>query len=70
MDDKISDIAYHYSRSHLQTFLKFIEKYTSLNQVNNPRQALKQYDTILVEIGKLHNFINELRDQLEQIYIS
>lgn len=70
MDDKISDIAYHYSRSHLQTFLKFTEKYTSLNQVNNPRQALKQYDTLLSEVGKLHNFMNELRDQLVKIYFS
>lgn len=70
MDDKISDIAYHYTRSHLQDFLKFTERYTSLNQVNNPRQALKQYDTLQSEAGKLHNFMNELRDQLAKIYFS
>lgn len=70
MDDKISDIAYHYSRYHLQTFLKFTERYTSLSQVNNPREALKQYDTFMDEIGKLHNFMNALRDQLAKIYFS
>lgn len=68
MDDKISDIAYHYSRSHLQAFLKFTERYTSLSQVNNPREALKQYDTLMSEISKLHHFVNELRDQLAKIY--
>jgi hypothetical protein len=70
MDDKISDIAYQYSKNHLQTFLKFTEKYTSLSQVNNPREALKQYETILGEVNKLHNFMNELRDQLAKIYFS
>lgn len=70
MDDKISDIAYHYYRSHLQTFLKFTERYTSLSQVNNPREALRQYDTLMDEIGKLHNFMNALRDQLAKIYYS
>jgi hypothetical protein len=70
MDDKISDIVYHYSRSHLQTFLKFTERYTSLSQVNNPREALKQYDTLMDEISKLHNFMNALRDQLAKIYFS
>lgn len=68
MDDKISDIAYHYSKSHLQTFLTFAKKYTSLNQVNNPREALKQYDTLISEMNKLHLFMNTLRDQLAKIY--
>jgi hypothetical protein len=70
MDDKISDITYHYSRSYLQTFLKFTEKYTSLSQVNDPRQALKQYDALQSEVSKLHNFMNELRNQLAKIYFS
>lgn len=70
MDDKISDIAYHYSRNHLQTFLKFTERYTALSQVTNPREALKQYDTLMSEINKLHNFMNALRDQLAKFYFS
>jgi len=70
MDDKISDITYNYSKNHVQTFLKFIEKYTSLNQVNDPRQALRQYDILQGELNKLHNFMNELRDQLAKIYFS
>lgn len=70
MDDKISDIAYQYSRNRLQNFLKFTERYISLNQVNHPREALKQYDTLLSEVGKLHNFMNEFRDQLAKIYFS
>ena len=70
MDDKISDITYNYSKTHLQTFLKFAETYTCLNQVNDPRQALKQYDTLQGEVSKLHNFMNELRDQLAKVYFS
>lgn len=70
MDDKISDIAYHYSRNHLLTFLKFTERYTALSQVTNPREALKQYDTLMSEINKLHNFMNALRDQLAKFYFS
>lgn len=70
MDDKISDITYHYSKSYLQLFLKFTEKYTSLGHVNDPRQALKQYDTLQSELNTLYNFMNELRNQLEKIYFS
>jgi hypothetical protein len=70
MDDKISDITYHYSKSHLQIFLEFTEKYTSLSQVNDPRQALKQYDILQGELNKLYNFMNELRNQLAKIYFS
>lgn len=70
MDDRISDITYNYTRIHLQTFLKFTEKYISLNQVNEPRQALKQYETLKSEISKLHIFMNEFRDQLAKIYFS
>lgn len=70
MDDKISDITYNYSKDYLQNFLNFTEKYSSLNQVNNPRQALKQYDTLQNEVNKLHNFMNEFRDQLAKLYFS
>ncbi len=70
MDDKISDITYDYSKNHLQTLLNFAEKYTSLIQVNDPRLALKQYDTLQNEVSKLHNFMNELRDRLAKIYFS
>ncbi|MES2198794.1 MAG: hypothetical protein V4489_01305 [Chlamydiota bacterium] len=70
MDNKISEITYDYSKNHLQSFLNFNEKYTSLNQVNDPRQALKQYDILQNELSKLHNFMNELRDRLAKIYFS
>lgn len=70
MNDKISEITYNYSRNYLLTFLNFTEKYTFLNQVNDPRQALKQYDILQSELNKLRNFINELRDELGKIYFS
>ena len=66
----LEHIAYHYSKSHLPIFLKFTERYISLSQVNNPREALKQYDTLGDEISKLHNFMNALRDQLVKTYFS
>lgn len=70
MDDKIADITYNYSKNHLQLFLEFTEKYTSLSHVNIPRQALKQYDALQSEVSKLYNFMNELRDRLAKIYFS
>lgn len=70
MDDKISDVVFSYSKNHLQTFLDFADKYTSLNQVSNSRQALKQYDALQGELSKLRAFMNELRALLAKVHFS
>ena len=70
MDDKISDITYSYSKNHLEPFLEFTKKYTSVSQVNAPRQALKQYGILQGEVSQLRNFLNELRDRLAKICFS
>ena len=70
MDDKILDISYRYANNFLQTFLRSIETYVSLNQVNSPREALKQYEILQVEVSRLHNFMSELRNQLAKVYFS
>jgi hypothetical protein len=69
MDDRISDIVYMYSKSHLQPFLEFSERFTSLKQVINPREALKQYETLQDALNKLHEFIYEFRERLKKIHM-
>ena len=70
MDDRISDIVYLYSKNHLRAFWEFTEKFTSLKQLSNPRQALKQYEILQDELNKIHEFIYEFKDQLKKIHVS
>ena len=66
----VSDIMYGFSKSHFQPFLEFTEKYTSVTEISNPREALKQYDILESELIKLHNFMNELRKRLAKTYFT
>ncbi len=70
MDENISDIVYHFSRNHLQVFCEFVDKFTSLKQVSNPRQALKQNEILQEELNKIHEFIYKFKDRLKEIHVS
>ncbi|CDZ81679.1 hypothetical protein BN1013_02215 [Candidatus Rubidus massiliensis] len=68
MDNKILEIQYEYINNNLQNFFIFVENYISLKQVENPNQALKQYNILQGELNKLNNFISILRSRLSKIY--
>jgi hypothetical protein len=69
MDVKLSDLPYQFSKNHLRTVLE-VFKVPSSNIITNPHLALKQYEILLVELNKLHQFINEFKSQLKKVYFS
>lgn len=70
MDDRISDIAYNYSKDHFPYFLQFVEKNASPKQLSNPYQALKQYEILQIELNKIHKFIYEFKERLKIMHVS
>lgn len=70
MDDTISEITYTYTKHYWKPFLEFTESYNLVSQVDNPRHALKQYESLQKELLKLQNFMNALRNRISKIYYS
>jgi hypothetical protein len=65
--NNIADSAYRYFKNYWKDFLLITDLST---QVNEPMQALRQYEAFQREVGNIQHFMSELRDALLENYSS
>lgn len=68
MDETLSELTYRFSQEKLPLFLQAIKQIKTIDQINNPQQAIFQYKQFIPSLMVLRQFLNTFRKQLQELY--
>ncbi|MDP1608730.1 MAG: hypothetical protein Q8L98_05405 [Chlamydiales bacterium] len=68
MDVKLAETVHKYTQEHIQSFLRFIKNIPSSTEISLGGVALNWYKNLETEINKVHQFIDEIKERLKELY--
>lgn len=68
MDEQIADIPYSYSRDKLEFLTEKLSQIKTIDQINSPQMAVRQYQFLLPELHVLRQMTYNFRKRLADLY--